>query len=64
MSALSDRLTGRREMSTAPKPERHLATAAAEPKRDRPPLLWSRVMQEARGRASLLARRAFPWRYY
>lgn len=63
MSALSDRLTGRREVSTAPKPQRDLATAAVEPMRDRL-LLWSRVMQEARGHALLLARRAFPWRYY
>jgi hypothetical protein len=63
MSALLDRLSVRREPATTSTSDERPATAAVEPKRDRP-LLWSRVMQETRGRALLLARRAFPWRYY
>jgi len=63
MSAPSDQLTVRREASALPEQERPRDAVAAEPQRERP-LLWSRAMQEARGRALLLARRAFPWRYY
>jgi len=63
MSAPSDRLAARREASVLPEQERPGATVATEPEREWP-LLWSRVMQEARDRALLLARRAFPWRYY
>jgi hypothetical protein len=63
MSALSDQLTEQREVNAVPEQESPRETAAAEPGRQQP-LLWSRVMQEARGRALLLARRAFPWRYY
>jgi hypothetical protein len=63
MSAPSDRLAARREASALPERERPGVIVATEPERERP-LLWSRVMQEARGRALLLARRAFPWRYY
>ena len=63
MSALSDRLAVQREASALPEQERPRDAVAAEPPREQP-LLWSRVMQEACGRAMLLARRAFPWRYY
>lgn len=63
MSALSDRLTGRRDASAVPEQQRQSSRGVDEPKRDQP-LPWSRAMQEARGRALLLARRAFPWRYY
>jgi len=63
MSARADRPVVRREASAVPARESPRDAVAAEPKRERP-LLWSRAMQEARGRALLLARRTFPWRYY
>jgi len=63
MSTLSDRLTGRPELRVSAESRTQSVAVAAEPKRTRP-LLWSRVMQETRGRALSLARRAFPWRYY
>lgn len=63
MNTPADRMTVAREASARPDPEGHGMTAMAELRTDRLPL-WSRVMQEARGRALSLARRAFPWRYY
>jgi hypothetical protein len=63
MTALGERPTVQREASGEPEPRTRPDHAVAESQRDRAPL-WSRVMQEARDRARLLARRAFPWRYY
>ncbi|HKF72419.1 MAG TPA: hypothetical protein VKB68_11760 [Stellaceae bacterium] len=63
MTTLGERPTIQREASGGPEPRTRPDRAVADPERDRA-LLWSRVMQEARGRVRLLARRAFPWRYY
>jgi len=63
MTALGERPTVQREASGEPETRSRPEGAVADPQRHRA-LLWSRVMQEARGRARLLARRAFPWRYY
>jgi hypothetical protein len=64
MSALSDRLKDRRcDVDAVPEQQRQPDRSVTEAQSG-PPLLWSRVMQEARSRALLLARRAFPWRYY
>ena len=63
MSKLSHRPTVSREAVSEPATRGRPERTTAEPTREKP-LLWSRAMQEARGAAARLARRAFPWRYY